>query len=261
MENAKLKSNKVYAWVSVIALGLMSAGTTGSYSVIAGSFVAPVCEEFGFDYSIFSYYFTATPLVGLACLPFVGKLIPKVVGKVCLPLSSLFLFAAGAASLLHRSLDVHCRWRPDWRLFATTGVAMSDVIDQWFKKSGVPGNRSRLGSEPDLHAHHEFRHHLCQRGRWLENWLSGARRCFRSAHSPSFHSDHPLQASGQGHAALWLPRRDGHQTEETTEDSTRGVSYARAIKSPAFFCIGFLSRSAHLLHEPALPDVCFRGWF
>ena len=54
MENAKLKSSKVYAWVLVIALGLMSAGTTGSYSVIAGSFVAPVCEEFGFDYSIFS---------------------------------------------------------------------------------------------------------------------------------------------------------------------------------------------------------------
>ena len=45
MENAKLKSSKVYAWVLVIALGLMSAGTTGSYSVIAGSFVAPVCEE------------------------------------------------------------------------------------------------------------------------------------------------------------------------------------------------------------------------
>ena len=51
MENAKLKSSKVYAWVLVIALGLMSAGTTGSYSVIAGSFVAPVCEEFGFDLS------------------------------------------------------------------------------------------------------------------------------------------------------------------------------------------------------------------
>ena len=85
MENAKLKSSKVYAWVLVIALGLMSAGTTGSYSVIAGSFVAPVCEEFGFDYSIFSYYFTAT-LIGLAAaLPFVGKLIPKVVGKVWLP--------------------------------------------------------------------------------------------------------------------------------------------------------------------------------
>ena len=96
MDNTKLKSSKVYAWVLVIALGLMSAGTTGSYSVIAGSFVAPVCEEFGFDYSIFSYYFTAT-LIGLAAaLPFVGKLIPKVVGKVWLPVVELILLAAGA---------------------------------------------------------------------------------------------------------------------------------------------------------------------
>lgn len=138
MENAKLKSSKVYAWVLVIALGLMSAGTTGSYSVIAGSFVAPVCEEFGFDYSIFSYYFTAT-LIGLAAaLPFVGKLIPKVVGKVWLPVVELILLAAGAGMAFYTEV---------WMFIAagaligvcfafTTGVAMSDVIDQWFKKSG-----------------------------------------------------------------------------------------------------------------------------
>ena len=138
MENAKLKSSKVYAWVLVIALGLMSAGTTGSYSVIAGSFVAPVCEEFGFDYSIFSYYFTAT-LIGLAAaLPFVGKLIPKVVGKFWLPVVELILLAAGVGMAFYTEV---------WMFIAagaligvcfafTTGVAMSDVIDQWFKKSG-----------------------------------------------------------------------------------------------------------------------------
>lgn len=90
MENAKLKSSKVYAWVLVIALGLMSAGTTGSYSVIAGSFVAPVCEEFGFDYSIFSYYFTAT-LIGLAAaLPFAENSFPRSLARFGSPLSSLF---------------------------------------------------------------------------------------------------------------------------------------------------------------------------
>ncbi|MFR3924123.1 MAG: MFS transporter [Collinsella sp.] len=49
-------------------------------------------------------------------------------------------------------------------------------------------------------------------------------------------------SSGQGHAALWLRRgRDGHRDRGDDRDSTRGVSYARAIKSPAFFfCIGFL---------------------
>ena len=96
MEATALKSSKVYPWVLVLALGLMSAGTTGSYSIITGSFVTPVCEEYGFDYAAFSFYFTAT-LIGIAAaLPFVGKLIPKVVGKIWLPLIELVLLAAGA---------------------------------------------------------------------------------------------------------------------------------------------------------------------
>ena len=44
-----LRESGAFAWVVVIALGLMSAGTTGTYSIIAGSFVAPVCEDLGFD--------------------------------------------------------------------------------------------------------------------------------------------------------------------------------------------------------------------
>lgn len=54
-----LRESGAFAWVVVIALGLMSAGTTGTYSIIAGSFVAPVCEDLGFDYTSFSFYFTA----------------------------------------------------------------------------------------------------------------------------------------------------------------------------------------------------------
>ena len=115
MENAKLKSSKVYAWVLVIALGLMSAGTTGSYSVIAGSFVAPVCEEFGFDYSIFSYYFTAT-LIGLAasvCRKTHSQGRWQGLAPRC---RANFARCRRRHGLLHRSLDVHRRWRPDWRL-------------------------------------------------------------------------------------------------------------------------------------------------
>lgn len=48
-----LRESGAFAWVVVIALGLMSAGTTGTYSIIAGSFVAPVCEDLGFDYTSF----------------------------------------------------------------------------------------------------------------------------------------------------------------------------------------------------------------
>ena len=36
------RESGTFAWIVVIALGLMSAGTTGTYSIVAGSFVAPV---------------------------------------------------------------------------------------------------------------------------------------------------------------------------------------------------------------------------
>lgn len=39
----------------------------------------------------------------------------------------------------------------------------------------------------------------------------------------------------------YVERETVAETDETTDDSARRVSYARAIKSPAFFfCIGFL---------------------
>ena len=244
MENAKLKSSKVYAWVLVIALGLMSAGTTGSYSVIAGSFVAPVCEEFGIDYSIFSYYFTAT-LIGLAAaLPIVGKLIPKVVGKVWLPVVELILLAAGAGMAFYTEV---------WMLIAagaligvcfafTTGVAMSDVIDQWFKKSGglaiglawAVNSIYMLIMSPVITS-------VIEAAGWRTGYLVLA-VVFAVRILPA--SILIIRYKPQDKGMLPYGYVEGEtvtETEETTEDSTRGVSYARAIKSPAFFfCIGFL---------------------
>ena len=244
MDNAKLKSSKVYAWVLVIALGLMSAGTTGSYSVIAGSFVAPVCEEFGFDCSIFSYYFTAT-LIGLAAaLPFVGKLIPKVVGKVWLPVVELILLAAGAGMAFYTEV---------WMLIAagaligvcfafTTGVAMSDVIDQWFKKSGglaiglawAVNSIYMLIMSPVITS-------VIEAAGWRTGYLvlAGVSAVLILPASVLI-----IRYKPQDKGMLPYGYVEGEtvtETEETTEDSTRGVSYARAIKSPAFFfCIGFL---------------------
>ena len=132
-----LRESGAFAWVVVIALGLMSAGTTGTYSIIAGSFVAPVCEDLGFDYTSFSFYFTAI-LLGLALgLPLLSRFIPKVIGKpwhICI---ELVLIAAGAAMAFYTEV---------WMFTVsaavigicfsfTTGVCMSDVIDQWFSKS------------------------------------------------------------------------------------------------------------------------------
>lgn len=126
-----------FAWIVVIALGLMSAGTTGTYSIIAGSFVAPVCEDLGFDYTSFSFYFTAI-LLGLALgLPLLSRFIPKVIGKPWHIGIELVLIAAGAAMAFYTEV---------WMFIIsaavigicfsfTTGVCMSDVIDQWFIKS------------------------------------------------------------------------------------------------------------------------------
>lgn len=130
-----LRRNNWYPWAVVIALGLMSAGTTGTYSIVAGSFVTPVCEDLGFDYAEYSFYFTAV-LIGLsATLPFVGKLIPRVVGRAWHPLIECILLAAGAAMGFYTEV---------WMFIAsafvigacfafTTGVCMSNVIDQWFR--------------------------------------------------------------------------------------------------------------------------------
>lgn len=96
MDTKTLKPCGGYAWILVVALGLMSAGTTGSYSVVAGSFMTPVCEDLGIDFTAFSYYFTGT-LLGLALtLPFAGKVMGKVVGQWRLPAIAAVLLAAGA---------------------------------------------------------------------------------------------------------------------------------------------------------------------
>lgn len=135
--NAQPQESKTFAWVVVVALGLMSAGTTGTYSIVAGSFVTPVCEELGFEYSAFSFYFTAI-LLGLALgLPLLSRFIPRVVGKPWHIAVELVLLAAGAAMAFYTEL-----WMFIFSAFIigicfsfTTGVCMSDAIDQWFDKS------------------------------------------------------------------------------------------------------------------------------
>lgn len=140
MENAQLKNSSKFAWILVVALGLMSAGTTGSYSVVVGCFMVPVCDGLGFDYTQFSYYFTGTLLGVAAGMPFAGKFLPKLVGKPGLPAIASVLLVAGAAMAFYTEV---------WQFWVssivigvcmgfTTGVCMSTVIDQWFmKKAGL----------------------------------------------------------------------------------------------------------------------------
>lgn len=135
-ETQGLKSPNRYAWLLVLGLGLMSAGTTGSYSVVAGVFMTPVCDDLGIDYGIFSYYFTAT-LMGVAIgMMFVGKLLPKVVGKPIHTVISVIILLAGAAMAFYTSAAgfIISGLIIGVGMSFTTGLCMSDVIDQWFKK-------------------------------------------------------------------------------------------------------------------------------
>ncbi len=137
MEHAHdLKSSGKFAWVLVLGLGLMSAGTTGSYSVVAGCFMTPVCDDLGIDYNMFSYYFTAT-LVGIAvAMMFVGKILPKVVGRWTHVAVAVVLLAAGAAMAFYSNvwLFLLSGLVIGFGMSFTTGLCMSAVIDQWFRK-------------------------------------------------------------------------------------------------------------------------------
>lgn len=151
MEHAHdLKSSGKFAWVLVLGLGLMSAGTTGSYSVVAGCFMTPVCDDLGIDYNMFSYYFTAT-LVGIAvAMMFVGKILPKVVGRWTHVAVAVVLLAAGAAMAFYSNvwLFLLSGLVIGFGMSFTTGLCMSAVIDQWFRKrraspSAWPGRSTR----------------------------------------------------------------------------------------------------------------------
>lgn len=242
MKTENMKPCGAYAWVLVLALGLMSAGTTGSYSIIAGSFVTPVCEELGFNYATFSLYFTAT-LIGLAAaLPFVGKLIPKAVGKIWLPLIELVLLAAGAGMAFYTQV---------WMFIAagaaigvcfafTTGVCMSDVIDQWFKKSAglaigiawAVNSLYMLIMSPAITA-------IIESYGWRNGYLALAAI---SALLVLPASIFVIRYKPYDKGMLPYGYVEG-EAEEVVEQSApvSGVSYARALKSPAFYlCIGFL---------------------
>lgn len=131
-----LKNSGKFAWILVLGLGLMSAGTTGSYSVVASCFMTPVCEDLGIDYNMFSYYFTAT-LVGVAVgMMCVGKILPKVVGRWTHVAVAAVLLAAGAAMAFYSNvwLFLLSGLIIGFGMSFTTGLCMSAVIDQWFRK-------------------------------------------------------------------------------------------------------------------------------
>ena len=73
-----MQSKKIfYGWVNVIACSLVLAIGMGVLSNAAGVFIKPVCDSLRFARGDFSLHRTILTLVGVFCLPFFTRLIPK----------------------------------------------------------------------------------------------------------------------------------------------------------------------------------------
>ena len=262
-----LRESGAFAWVVVIALGLMSAGTTGTYSIIAGSFVAPVCEDLGFDYTSFSFYFTAI-LLGLALgLPLLSRFIPKVIGKpwhICI---ELVLIAAGAAMAFCTEV---------WMFTVsaavigicfsfTTGVCMSDVIDQWFSKSSglAIGLAWGVNSLCTLLLSPVVTLVIEQQG-WRTGYIVLA-AVSAAMILPASAFIIRLNPSDRNMLPYGETASETHEScsADEQEDCPFGHGTPRCRENAVFYSLRpfALRGAAHLLHEPAVSNLCKRGRF
>ena len=245
MEHAHdLKSSGKFAWVLVLGLGLMSAGTTGSYSVVAGCFMTPVCDDLVIDYNMFSYYFTAT-LVGIAvAMMFVGKILPKVVGRWTHVAVAVVLLAAGAAMAFYSNvwLFLLSGLVIGFGMSFTTGLCMSAVIDQWFrKKAGLAIGLAWAVNSVYMVVMSPVITAVIESVGWRNGYLVLA-AVSAVLVIPSIVFIIRFKPSDKG----MLPYGYGEESDAAEEGgaevaATRGVPFRMAVKSPAFIaCVLFL---------------------
>ena len=245
MEHAHdLKSSGKFAWVLVLGLGLMSAGTTGSYSVVAGCFMTPVCDDLGIDYNMFSYYFTAT-LVGIAvAMMFVGKILPKVVGRWTHVAVAVVLLAAGAAMAFYSNvwLFLLSGLVIGFGMSFTTGLCMSAVIGQWFrKKAGLAIGLAWAVNSVYMVVMSPVITAVIESVGWRNGYLVLA-AVSAILVIPSIVFIIRFKPSDKG----MLPYGYGEESDAAEEGgaevaATRGVPFRMAVKSPAFIaCVLFL---------------------
>ncbi len=128
-----------YAWVVMIALGLLMSGTIGSFTILGSLFYYPVAQEIGCELSQLTMYVTIEMVcMGLA-MPVVGNLLKKV------PLHHILGVAVAAEVLATSAMSAFTQvWM--WYaaavviglgLGATSTVTVAPTIQNWFhKKTG-----------------------------------------------------------------------------------------------------------------------------
>lgn len=245
MKNAHiLKSSHTFAWVLVLGLGLMSAGTTGSYSVVAGCFMTPVCEDLGIDYNLFAFYFTAT-LIGVAVgMMLVGKILPKVVGRWKHVAVAAVLLVAGAAMAFYSNvwLFLVSGLVIGFGMSFTTGLCMSAVIDQWFKKkAGLAIGLAWAVNSVYMVVMSPIITAVIESIGWRSGYLVLA-AISAIIVIPSIVFIVRFKPSDKGMLPYgYRESEDAAESREAEVAATRGVPFKAAVKSPAFIaCILFL---------------------
>ena len=136
MDNISEKRRVHFAWFVMVGLGLLAAGSTGSYTVLVGSFLTPVSTDLGLDLSTLSYYFTGLILALALTLPFVGKVLPKMNLPIGLTgIAAVEVLTGGLMSVFTEAWMFYVAAVVIGVCMAfTCMVPMSIIMDNWFKK-------------------------------------------------------------------------------------------------------------------------------
>lgn len=136
MDRTTKKPKIHFAWFVMVGLGLLAAGSIGSYTVLIGSFLVPINTDLGIDLTMLSYYFTAVTLTIALMLPIVGKVLPKVNLPVILTILVIIMLTLGAlmSTFTQAWMFIVAAVIIGICMSFMSTVPISTIMDQWFKK-------------------------------------------------------------------------------------------------------------------------------
>lgn len=125
------------AWLVMIGLGMLTAGSVGGYTILMGSFLTPLSTSLHVQVSQVSYYFSCTIVALAFSLIWIHKILDKVKIKLILTISSLIQTLCGLLILHSHSLMtvLLSATAIGISMGFTCMVPMGIIIKNWFKKS------------------------------------------------------------------------------------------------------------------------------
>lgn len=139
VEMGKKGSGLHYAWVVMIAYGLLMSGTIGSFSVVGAQWFYPVSTDIGCDLSTFTLYTTIEMLCMAVGMPLVGNLLTRMKLQTLLVIAVLLEIVPTIAMAF---FSAPWMWYVaavfiGLGLSATSTVTITPTMRNWFtKKTG-----------------------------------------------------------------------------------------------------------------------------